>query len=178
MRRNYVPNIKSGDILVFKGRGFLYEVLSRLVKLFDPSWDRFGWHVGFVVGVHNTVITTCEALAQGVCLQYYPIDSLTPDKVRVYRWVVPTPNEADIYKFVNKHLGEKYDIMVYPVTALAYIIRHYWGRPIPRLFDNAWSCWEWVYYYADEFGHSIAEDYDFPMVNQMVAKLEGTQVHE
>jgi len=160
--------IQTGDILIFKGKGLVYEVLSRLIKLFDPTWDRWGWHTGFVV---DDKVTTCEALAKGVCLNTYPISYFTPDNVRVYRVFDNPPSKQKIDAFLTKHLGEKYDILVYPLTALAYIVRHYWHRKIPRLFDNSWSCWELTYYFADDMGHPIAEDYDFPMINEMSKAL-------
>jgi len=168
-------NIKTGDIIVFKRKGFVSFVLGGILKQFERQWDGWGWHVAFASGFHDdNGWMICEALAGGV--QENPLSNYQDYKV--YHWFDEPLDQFKVNRFVAKHLGQKYDILVYPLTALAYLVRHYWGKPVPRLFDNSWSCWELVYYFADRMGKPFAESYDFPMVSDLMKALEGKHARQ
>jgi len=160
-----------GDIIVFRGEGFLFKVLSGILCLFDSEWrwrDFKGWHVGFISRFWDNHPIICEAVVGGVKENFLETDR----DFKVYQWF---DEPVDPHGFVNEHLGEKYDILVYPLTAIAYLIRHYLHRPVPRLFDNAWSCWELVYYFCNRMGKPLAESYDFPMISNMVKVLDDKE---
>jgi hypothetical protein len=155
-----------GDFVLFKGNGFLFNILSFVLSVFNKEWrDRQWkpWHVGFIV--QEGIV--CEALAGGVTLN--PLSKYS--NYKIVKWFDSELDQVKVDAFVKKHKGEKYDILVYPLTAIAYLVRHYWGRPIPRLFDNSWSCWELLYYFADKMGKPIAEDYDFPLISDLCEAL-------
>ena len=156
----------TGDVVLFRGKGFIFSVLSFILCLCDKEWrarDFKPWHVGFISRYWDGHPLICEAVAGGVT------ENVLTGDYKVYRWF---DEKVDPTEFVNKHRGEKYDILVYPLTAIAYLIRHYLHRPVPRLFDNSWSCWELVYYFCARMGKSLAESYDFPMISDLVKALE------
>jgi len=165
--------IKVGDIIIFKRNGLVSFILGGILKLFERGWDGWGWHVAFISGIDDyTGVMICEALAGGVTEN--PLSNYKD--YRVYRWFDESPDQFKVNRFVSKHKGEKYDILVYPLTALAYLIRHYWGRPVPRLLDNSWSCWELVYYFCNRMGKPLAESYDFPMISGLNKILAGKEI--
>ena len=164
-----------GALVLVKGEGLTFRIISGLLSLLNPSWRKRKWkpwHTFFICGHDDSRgWLICEALGEGVCV--HPLANYTSKEYRMYRWFDSPRDQNKITDFVASHLGQKYDILVYPLTALAYLARHYWGRPVPRLFDNSWSCWELVYYFADRMGQSFAESYDFPMINELLDSLES-----
>ena len=155
---------RPGDVILFKGEGPLFEILSRLLKLFEPGWNRYGWHMAFVAWDSEDGLVICEALANGVCLN--PLNKQR--EYRVYRWLDTEPPRYMIMDFVKHHLNEKYDVLLYPWTAAFYLFRHFWNKPIPRLLDNAWTCWELVCEFANEMGKPIISVYDCPVITDIL----------
>ena len=151
---------------MFKGAGPVFQILSRVLKVFEPRWDRFGWHVAFVV----TPTTLCESIGQGVVVSV--LSKYTPEETRCYRWFDEQPKNGDIVRFVGSHLGEPYDIAIYFWTSIAYLVRHWWGRRVPLLFNNSWSCWELLFYFADRMGKPISESYDFPLITTLLRSMD------
>jgi hypothetical protein len=164
--------IQIGDILVFKGNGFIYRVLGSILKLFDPSWDGWGWHVGFATTKSTSEgCVVCEALASGVQENFYTPDKFTSDKVRVYRWIKPPPSEVKVQDFIEKHVGKKYDVAIYLWTALQYLLRHYWNRRIPKLLDHRFSCWELLGEFCDDMDKPIVSKYDVIIITDIMDEL-------
>jgi len=158
--------MRVGDILVFKGEGLLYEILSRLLKLFEWQWDRWGWHTAFVVYGGQM----CESKAQGICLSPIKCD---PQNVRVYRWFDKPPNPQKVNAYLTSHLGKRYDVAIYFFTMLQYLIRHFWNRRIPRLLDDRYTCWENVSQFCDFMGKPLQSEYDCPLLPDMLRNLEA-----
>ena len=160
--------IRPGDIIMFKGNDIGYRLLSPILKLFNPKWDRWGWHLALTCYKLDDTWRICEAIGDGVTVSKLNMDS----DFRVYRWFDVAPEPTKIIEFVNKHYGDKYDIAVYFFTALAYLLRHYWGHRIPFLFDNRWSCWELTFYFCAMMGKPLAESYDFPMITDFIKVMD------
>ena len=167
MSRIDIKDIRPGDIVLFKGQGLLYEVLSRLLKCFNPSWDRWAWHTGFIAYDDEGWIV-CEALANGVCL-----NPLNGRDARFYRWFDIEPPGDQIIKFIREHINDQYDVLLYFWTTVAYIVRHFWNKPIPRLLDNRWTCWELVTFFCDRMGKPIISIFDCPILTDMIKALEA-----
>jgi hypothetical protein len=165
-------NIQLGSIIVYKGNGLVFQLLSRLLKFFERDWDKWGWHMSVVVGQEYNDWIVIEAVSGGVRKTRLTKSQGYTRGVRVYNWL----DEFDAAKagtFAAKHTGQKYDIAVYFWTTLGYLARKAWGRPIPRLFDDRWSCWELVYYFCDRMGKPLAESYDFPLITDFLKAVKS-----
>jgi hypothetical protein len=164
--RKSASEIRPGDIIVFQGDGFLFEVLSRLLKLFERNYERWGWHTAFVFAQDSYGWIICEALVGGVTTNYLD----TSRSFRVYRWFASPPWR--LREFICQYIGCRYDILLYPWTAVQYLIRHYWNRPIPRLLDNKFTCWELVAEMCESMGKPIVSKYDCPIITDILKALE------
>lgn len=153
-----------GDIIVFKGQGLLFQCLSRLLKIFERGWDRWGWHTAFVSRIEDGIPVICEALAQGVVENYFDADR----PHRVYKWF---DQPVDPSCFVSQHIGEKYDIAIYFWTTVAVLVRHFWNRPIPKLLDRRFSCWEVLQEFTAEMGKPIVSKYDVIILTDILKVL-------
>ena len=157
-----------GDIVVFKGEGFLFKVLSGILCLFDSEWRRRefkGWHVAFVSRFWDNHPIICEALAGGVTENFLETDR----ELKVYQWF---DYPVDPHDFVDAHLGKKYDVAQYLFTSLQYLVRHFWNKRIPRLLDDSYTCWELVAEFARDNGKPFQAIYDCPIVTDIVRALE------
>jgi len=159
-----------GDILVFKGGGLVFEILSRILKLFAWDWDRWGWHTGFVVCGNQL----CESIACGICLS--PLSKYKVENTRVYRWLDTPPTNEKINTFLGSHLGKRYDVAIYLWSGLQYLFRHFWNRRIPRLLDDRFTCWENVSEFCDDMGKPVMSRYDCPMLPDMLKQLEAHRI--
>ncbi len=159
-----------GDIIEFKGSGLVYGILSRLIKIFDRSWDRWGWHVAFVCYGTERNPTICEAVAGGVRLT--SLNDLTRE-YRIHHWFGDDPPDpGEVGAFVVKVLNSKYDVAIYLWTGLQYVIRHLWNRRIPRLLDDRYTCWELVFHFCREMGKPIQSIHDCPMITDLVRQVD------
>jgi len=75
-------------------------------------------------------------------------------------------------KFLQGHINKKYDVAIYFFTALAIIIRHYFNRPIPKLLDQRYSCWELVQEFSIEMGKPILSRYDVVVIVDIIKALK------
>ena len=157
-----------GDIIVFRGEGFLFRVLSGILCLFDSEWRRRdfkGWHTAFISRFWDAHPIICEALAGGVTENFLDTDR----EFKVYSWF---DYPVDTHDFVDSHLGKKYDVAQYFFTSLQYLIRHFFNRRIPRLLDDSYTCWELLAEFARDNGKPFQVIYDCPMVTDIVRALE------
>jgi hypothetical protein len=157
-------NIKVGDVVVFKGDGFLYQILSRILKLFEPEYDRFGWHMGFVCG--NGCIA--EALAKGVCVN--PLSDYEKREYRVYRWLDTEPDVNKVMEFVAHHKGDRYDSLCYVLTFIQRAVYKLTKKQLPRLSDDSYTCWEWCEFFCTVFGKpwTMTAPLMFPLLTDFI----------
>lgn len=144
--------IKLGSVLVWKGEGFLYEVLSRLIKRIDtPSWDRWGWHMSFISKFDGEWYV-CEATGEGV--REIPLSELSGE-YRVYNIPLPLLGSETVRDFVREHKGRKYYNLGYLWKALYVLTK---GN-FPRFMTNKEVCWDLVFEFCDDMGTEITDEY-------------------
>ena len=165
--------LQLGDIVVFKRKGPVSFILGGILKLFERDWDAWGWHVAFVSGQDDNGWNICEALAGGVAEN--PL-SLYQD-YKVYRWFDEALDQLKVNKFVTSYLGKPYDIAIYFWTTLAVIIRHYWNKPISKLLDERYSCWELTQEFTMDIGKPILSRYDVVIITDIMKSLEGKEIY-
>jgi hypothetical protein len=156
-----------GDILVFKGSGPSFFFFGWLVKLFYPKWDRWGWHMAFTArkeGVHWLI---AEATWPKCLVRY-----LTEQRgdFRLYRWLDAPPEPFRIRDWINSHVVCKYDIVVYFLSMVSFFWRRT-GLEFPRIIDRHYTCWEFVYEFADAMGKPIEDEYQYPMIIDFLEKV-------
>jgi len=162
--------MRPGDILIFRRakRDYIGLVFSLLIKLFYPNWDMWGWHMAYVIGpdLNDWIIGE----ATWPCVRRNHLSQM--GEHRVYRWFsVPLP-QSDIESFTSRHIGAKYDILLYPWTLAPYLVRHFWNKPVPRLLDDRFTCWEYVCEFVEAMGKPIVSKYDCPLIADMQTELE------
>lgn len=163
---------RCGDLVLFKGKGLIFSVLSFILCLFDCKWRRLKWkpwHVGFLTFNNYGYWELCESLKQGIKLT--ELSDYDPKDYRIYRWFHTPPTKNLILEYLGSHLHKRYDIAVYFWTGLSYLFRHFWNRPIKYLLDDRYTCWENVYHFADHCKKPICSDYDCPMINDLCQSL-------
>ncbi len=163
--------MKRGDIIAFYGHGILYEVLSRLLKLFEPWWDRKCWHTAIIFLVSPDGCYLLESQAQGVNINFYQAQDLKD--TRLYRWFDSEPAEIKMEDFLAEHNNERYDVGLYFWTMAQYLIRHFFNHRIPRLLNNRYTCWELVFRLAEELDHPIGSPYDCPLLTDFLKHYGG-----
>lgn len=162
--------MKTNDIVEFKRKGFVSFVLGGLLKILVPSWDGWGWHLGIAWGAKADGWWILEAKANGVVINWYPTRALL--NTRSHTWLDEVDGREK-REFLLFHSGKKYDIAIYFWTALAIIIRHFWNRPIPKLLDNRFSCWELVAEYCAAMNKPIVSKYDVIIITDILKHFKG-----
>lgn len=171
---NEKSKIRVGDNLVFKRSGLLANILSLLVKMFYPKWDRWGWHMAVVAWYDNSKRDwmILEATGQGVVLTPLSVLIGKSGMPRIYHWNKVRINKDKVKAFVDTHLGQRYDVLLYFWTFAQYLFRHFWNKPIPRLLDYRWTCWELATEFDEFMGKPIVSKFDCPVIADLVKKLE------
>ena len=132
-------NINKGDVILFPGKGWVFEILSRILWLFNRWWDRKSWHTGIAWEAHDSGWLVLEAVKNGVQINFKPYQLLTVCKI--YTWLDKEPSKARINEFKNLHLGKPYDCDGYLGTGITYLIWRLFGKAM-RIHDDEYFCWE------------------------------------
>jgi hypothetical protein len=164
--------MKKGSIIECKREGFASFILGGILKRLEPAWDGWGWHLGIAweKGVAGWYVL--ESTGKGVQLSFYS-NKYLQENTRCYDWLGVEPPQDKLDRFLKRYIGKDYDIAIYFWTALAVIIRHYFNRPIPKLLDNRFSCWELVGEFCAEMGKPIVSKYDVIIISDVIRALMG-----
>ena len=161
------------NVVEFKRKGPTSFILGSLLKLFTPSWDKWGWHLAIAWERVFDGWMILEALSGGVQVKFHSDKELMAT-TRNYKWLTNT-DELTAHALLKEFQGKKYDVAVYFFTALAIIIRHYFNRPIPKLLDSSYTCWELVQEFCCEMGRPICSKYDVVIITDMIEALKTGQ---
>lgn len=173
--KTYTPKI--ADIVLFKGNGLLFEGLSHLLKIIEKDWDRWGWHMTFVSGKSTTAgWMICEMLEGGQ--NFTPLYKYNNRDYRVYRWFDNEPTNKQMTEWIKRNIRVRYDVAQYPWTMIAFLIRHYFNKPIPKLLNNMWTCWESIFALGYEFGKEISSKYDCEMITDFLKVAKNNLIYE
>jgi hypothetical protein len=159
-----INKVKPGFLLEHKGGGWAAKILGFLLKIFEPSWDGWGWHLSIAWEKDVGGWWILEATGDGVEVNYYDNDYLFTD-THIYKWFDKVPSLKKRDDFEASHIGKPYDVAIYFWTGIQYLIRHFFNRRIPRLLDDRFTCWELVFEFAEQMGKPIGSRYDCPMIS-------------
>jgi len=145
--------IRAGDILIFKRdpNDRLAGVLSAVLKVFYPRWDRYGWHMAFITRWHNgkNDWVVCEATWPKVRQNYLSLMG----EFRAYRWLDKEPDYEDQIKpFLKWCLGCPYDVWKYIWTIACGLLHRLFRINLGRWDNDEYMCWELVEEFAEHMG--------------------------
>lgn len=164
-----MDKIRPGSILTFPPGGPVAGILVPLIRLFEKDYKGEDWHMAIAVQEFPQVgWQIAHATGKGVRFQYLRDYGKT---FNVYNWL-PEMDSHDVQLFVNKHLGERYDIGAYFGTALQYLILHYFNHSIPRWLDNQWTCWEFCFLFCREMGKPIQSLHKYPFITDFLEAVK------
>jgi len=97
--------IMPGDIIIFERakKDYVGLIFSLILKLFNPKWEMYGWHMAFITERLSGDWVICEATWPCVRQNYL---SKMGRAYRVYRWFDKPPEQTAIYKFVSEYMGK------------------------------------------------------------------------
>lgn len=159
---------RSGDTLMFKGKGLVFGIFNFLLCIFEKRWRQIPrelrpWHLGKVTSAQTDGLFVLEGTSP-CCREHFYYFSELRGKACVARWL-KTPIPKDRWEIYNKEfIGKKYDVPVYFWTMAQYLIRHYWNKCIPRLLDDRYTCWELVQSIDCDEGEPWGSKYDCVMI--------------
>jgi hypothetical protein len=166
--------MKRFSIVEFKKGGLVACTIGLVLKIFEPKWDFWGWHLAIVwsqgfsnQGEHGWYLL--ESIGRGVVLGFHTDRELVSQS-RCHNWFDKV-DEVKAKQFATDHLGKSYDVAIYFWTAFQYLVRHFWNRRIPRLLDDKYTCWELVSEFCDDQGKPICSKYDCPMITDILKQL-------
>jgi hypothetical protein len=146
-----------GDILIFKGKGLWYHLLSRLIKKWkEPNWDKWGWHMAPLVSQDEYMDAQWPRLKLSSLSQALKAGA----EIRAYRIFPQIPPLEKRESFIQKFWGRRYDWFAYILTACAALLRPH--IDVPRIINRSYTCWETAFEFADFCGISIEWDYFLP----------------
>ncbi len=165
-----IDQARAGDILIFHDPGFLSWILSHLIVLLkEPKWDRWGWHMGPVIGPNQYIDATWPRV------KFANLNE-PPWPKRVYRIFDEPPSQSTIDRFVKSHVGRPYDWFVYIMTSLAVLFRP--RIDIPRIITETYDCWEVTCDFCEDNGFfwnpadpSIPFDYNYPFITDFLHRV-------
>ena len=149
--------IAVGKIIVWKGAGPLFHVLSALISVFEPTWRARKWkpwHMSFVCAC-DPALGWMVSEATWPRVRNMPLNSLIQiygGDFQVIDWFRKPLEQPPVDDFVRDRLGSKYDVMVYPLTIAQYFVYRWFKISLPRLLDGSYDCWEYVEEFCECMG--------------------------
>lgn len=165
-----VEHARAGDIVLFKGKGIIFKILSSILWLFNRWWDVWAWHIGVMWTEVHSGWMIMESLGGGVQVKFHPHQELTA--CRIYRWLGKEPSRKKMAEFEKEHLGASYDIDGYIGTGILYLLTRLTGRAMGRFQDDDYFCWELICKAMRFFGKPLLKMSQPVMITSIVKKLE------
>ena len=162
--------MKRGDIVIFKGHGITYEILSRLLKLFDKEWDRWGWHLAILYSIERTRTVIIESTSGGVTFNI--LSGKEGVDWKSDQWLDKAPTGQQMHEWAVKYLGQPYDYIGYSTTILSYLSKVLFNRPF-RIINRDYYCWELGSMFAIDFGKPFVPLAEKPTIAEIMRALEG-----
>ncbi len=150
-----------GDILVFNREGPLAAILSKIIQVKVPLYDRWGWHVAPIIAEDTIMDAQWPRLKLSKVSDYLAAGR----QARAYRIADNPPDQAVLDHFIKDLTGCRYDWLVYVWTAFAILLRP-WN--FPRIVNRKYDCWETAWEFADYVGSDITHDFSYPFLCDML----------
>ncbi len=135
-------DIEVGTLVLFEGSGFLFNVLSGALSVFDSDWRKVKpkyWHVGFISRKDpDKGWLICESLAGGI--QENPVNIYKG--AHYFKWFDSPPDLDKVKNYVDSHLKLPYDALAYVWVILATIGNKVFRVNIGRWQNESYMCWE------------------------------------
>ncbi len=158
-----IGEARCGDFVLFRGSGLPFRPLSLLLSTLEPSWRKLAWKPWHVAVIVDRDGDRCLIFEGRWPRSQTTEVELEQEDCRVYRWFPSSPDRWQLEGFLRGHLGRKYDIVVYGLTILSYVVRRL-GFDFPRVIDKSLTCWEAGWDFASYCGRPLGDDYEYPFI--------------
>lgn len=177
-----MTELKTGTLLCWRGDGFLFQLLSSVLSIFDSTWRNRTWkpwHMAMIVGRTQTndwrVFEATMPRTRTMPLS--TLEKIYGQDYRAYEWfALELPQDA-VDKWVADRQGAKYDVLIYFLTIAQYLIRKWTKKQMPRLLDEAYDCWELAEEFCECFGrpwkYTHSNLHCYPMISEFMNEVEG-----
>ena len=167
---NDESKFRIGDpVLVNGGVSPPFLILSTLLGHWDKAWKKLPrkpWHTAFLTRKDENGDWWVGEAKGGVGVTESRLDDYK-EPYLVFRWFDTPPDEVAVAAFMQLHWGKKYDsFWGYFFTILWFFLPWF-----PRLQDDNYMCWEFLYIFCVAFGKPLDEDHNYPFITIIMTKL-------
>ena len=163
--------MQPGYILIFKGQGFIFRVLSWLLKQFEKGYVAWGWHLAIAVEYHKQKgWLIAESIAGGVTLSW--LDQ-KKQHFRSYKWFDQHIHSSEVRRFIADRAGCSYDVGCYFWTMLQYLVLHFLNHSLPRVLNRRYSCWELIFEFCREMGKPLQPLHRYPLISDFMKGMKS-----
>ena len=170
-----IADMKPGDIILFRGKGLVFNALSPILALLRPypemtfpyvyqrsPLSKVGrpWHLAFALEWHKRYGWIIgESVARGVTSSYLDKYIINGNIPIVIRWFDKTPRPIKLREFMAMHSDTKYSVLAYAWTTLQVLLPWF-----PRIVTDRITCWQNVFRMCRWCGKPIQELHKFPLI--------------
>lgn len=165
--------MKRGDIVVFRGKGIVFQILSFMLGLIDSSWRKRKWKPW-----HMAICTTRNK-RKGATRIIEAVEPKVRERIlydnedyRAYTWLDKEPSEMAIYRWMQPYISKPYDKDAYAGTIFFSIRKKLFHRSA-RIVDDEYLCWEIADAFTRDFGKPLFPNNEYPLISDIMNKLEG-----
>jgi hypothetical protein len=151
-----LEDIKTADLFATPPNTWWGKWICRII-----GTKTFHWGMFIAENDRGWVIT--ESIGKGVALTRF-------DYPRAYIYRIKGIREVDcrwLVSIVADYGAYPYDWEVAFRTAIWWLVKHYLGKAIPIIKDEAVNCQEWVVLIAYELGVRLIPDNEYPMCTNL-----------
>ena len=178
-----IADMRPGDIILFRGKGLVFNLLSPILGLLRPFPKitfpavygsnilfKTGrpWHMAFALEWHKKYGWIIgESIARGVTPTYLDKYIMNGNIPIVIRWFDKSPRAIKLREFMAAHSDSKYSVLAYLWTALQVLIPWF-----PRIVTSRVTCWQNVFRMCRYCGKPIQELHKFPLITDALEAFE------
>ena len=146
-----LEDIKTADLFATPPHGWLERKLASLIGAKT-------WHWGMLISEDAKGWVITESIGKGVALTRF-----TYPHAYIYR--IKGIGDVDWWRLISivaDYEDSPYDFRINVVTAIWFLLRHYFGKVIPVIRDRNFNCQEWVICLCAELGFEVLPPSEYP----------------
>jgi len=165
--------MRTGDVIVFKGSGPVFQVLSCLLGLFDKLWRKRKWkpwHAAIAYEQETAhTFKIVDSTEQGVGFNFL---DLNRTDYKSFEWFDEPISMSAFNRWLYDYFGKPYDYDAYLGTAISFFMKRIFGTTM-RIVDKQYYCTELVAEFCRYFGKPLQPQNEYPMPNIVIKALEN-----
>lgn len=184
-----ISQMEPGYTVAFKGNGFMFNLLSRILGVAEPGWRKRKWKPWHLAAASKKIkagdqLPDGETASEDGWLlieaaapetgEYFHSMSELEAETKAYKWLEKPPSLQRMKQFKDIYLGFPYGVLSYVGVVFSYICRK-WFRIKWRIMDTEHMCWEVNSFFQRFMGKEYQRIWEYPMIHDIIAKLEAEQ---